>query len=69
MSNSRKKENNSSKKSAGNSNNGGRSGGEARGASGSALANCVGVRCDVDARMSCSNPYYSKSSVVPDHYC
>ena len=39
------------------------------GAGGSALANCVGVRCDVDARMSCSNPYYSKSSVVPDHYC
>ena len=39
------------------------------GAGGSALANCVGVRCDVDARMSCSNPYNSKSSVVPDHYC
>ena len=32
------------------------------------LANCVGVRCDVDARMTCSKPYTS-SSVVPDQYC
>ena len=58
-----KSKNNSKRNSIYNISTGGTGGG------GSALANCVGVRCDVDARMSCSNPYYSKSSVVPDHYC
>ena len=61
--NRKKDKNNSKRSSIYNTTTGG------SGAGGSALANCVGVRCDVDARMSCSNPYYSKSSVVPDHYC